>query len=348
MRQTITPCLIQKKSDFFSVKFTEYPDCELKCSNLEDCLDVAPVFLASYLLSIDEEFKPHTKPLTPKTDNKDQIFTLIKCDMDEMENILIDFKVSAQEFVNWLNGRTDETELPAPAEPEKNADKEETEVSEPVQKEEPSVSEKVINKEEPSASDAADEFDILFNSSPDTIPKGKAPAADVVSEEPSDESSENKDEAVAVTQPDTHGRNDIRQHRNNRNRPEHKPAAPVKDKEADKLSLTLEPIPEQNVVEEPVKEEKPEDEKPAKEPEGLKGKVKDMNYEKHNNAGVFGVIEEEELEFVSKPNNKPKEKTPASTPNRHQQNFNKKNNKHYPKKKKGNNNPNNNNNSQPS
>lgn len=348
MRQAITPCLIQKKSNYFSVKFTEYPDCELKCSNLEDCLDVAPVFLASHLLSIDEEFKPHTKPLTPKTDNKDQIFTLIKCDMDEMENILADFKVSAQEFVNWLNGKTDETELPVPAEPEKNASKEETELSEPVQEEKHPVSEKVTNKEEPSVSNAANEFDILFNSPPNTLPEDKVPAADVVSEETSDEGPENKDEAVAVTQPEAHGRNDIRQHRNNRNRTEHKPAAPVKDKETNKPSLASEPIPEQNEDKELVKKEKPKEETPAKEPEGLKDKVKDMNYEKHNNAGVFDVIEEEELEFASKANNKPKEKTSASTPNRHQQNFNKKNNKHYPKKKKSNNNANNNDNKQPS
>lgn len=332
MRKTITPCLIQKINDSFLVKFPEYPDCALKCENLEDCLNVAPAYLSAFMLYTENEFVPHTRPLTPRTENKDQIFTLINCDMDEMASVLLSFKVDAKEFVNWLTGRLDEHQ-----QKEENINNDDTEVISMVPDTEiPEEPEEVINNELeqdisfdnnidendiPEISDKANieethnedpsEFDAFFNADFDDSAPPQVEIETFEDEIPSEddiipdvvEPIEPEEIIPEPEQEKTINKSELRQNRN-----KHK-AVPIETSQQE------------------VTEKEPE---PEKETGGLKDKVTEMNDARKNNSGVFKIIEEEEMEFSQKTNNSNK---PVS--NRQQQGFNKKkNNKRYPNKNK--------------
>lgn len=350
MRKTITPCLIQKKDNYFNVTFPEYPDCMLKCEDLDDCLTVAPAYLSAFMLYTDAEFIPHTKPLTPKTENKDQIFTLISCDMDEMENVLSDFNVSPKLFIDWLTGRMEEQQK-TPQEEIINNEHNELEQQDEQHNENIEIEEVINNAEETDdnsehiskqnkqRTDDVSEFDAMFN-----IPFDDSAPSKVKPEEYTDIDDNEPDEAnihmfgTAGEIEEAHpviNKSEIRQNMGKRKTVTEKLPEPSAINENNNDTPTSEIVPATEHTEE-------DDNNKDNDSKGLKNKVSEMNEAKKNNSGVFKIIEEEEIEFSHNTSPSSKQNKPSSTSNRQQQNFNKK--KHYPPKKKKNYNNNDNNN----
>ena len=146
MRKTTTVCKIKNSGDSFAVSFPEFPDIpEITIDSLEDAIDLAPVYLATHMLDLGEEFPVHTSSFKDMIEEEDESYiSIINCSLDDMEYILTEYKTSPKELLNWVKetyGGVEPSNETAPVKVEADDEDISFDIPEPPAPEEPPIPE---------------------------------------------------------------------------------------------------------------------------------------------------------------------------------------------------------------
>lgn len=307
MRKTVTSCLFQKEKDnLFKVIFLEYKDIEIYCESLEDALNISPVYLSTYMLFNESEFVPHIAPLTPpRSRDNNSFFSLIVCDLDEMQEVLDEYSITAKEFLDWLYGNSDEilekkapekqkTKRPAP-----DASKPDLKLVPNTEPEPFSETEQELENELPSVNTVPDEPDEAVYPEED-----KKENEDSIEDFPTDKFFKDTDDA------------DLSEFNEAFGVPEDNTPEPS----------DIPDIPEPEAVPVPEEAEAPSD--------NLRDKIEDQNKKKYKSTSVFASTEEDEINFIPREKGYQKEPISKEKPVANENKHNKNNNKNYKQKKK--------------